>query len=178
MRNSLGFFCLAVSAACLAWAYLPRSSWVGALMVCGASLVLLAALIRPVRGMASIGLVLYTILAGLRMLEGGSALLLAGGTTAALAWWELVEFRRRQRTGITPGSTATVEVDASLSKTHLQSLGLAVGLGLSLIGIGWGVRLPLPFGIVVGLVLGLFWALTRVLRWFVAAENPTPGSPR
>jgi len=171
VRNLFCLSTLAVSVACLAGAYLPQPGWAGPLVVSGVCLLQAAVWVRPFKGLASVNLALYTGLAGVRLLEDAAPLLLTIGTTAALAYWELIQFRHKQWTGSPAGELAgrsrAVEADPALFRYHLQSVGLAAGLGLLLVGIGWVVRLPLPFGVVVGLVLVLFWGLNRALRWFV-----------
>jgi len=178
MQNFLCFSTLAVSVACLAGAFLPYSGWLGLAVVGGMGLLQLAVWVRPVKGLASVNLVLYTVLAGVRVLEDSAPLALTIGITAALAYWELVQFRHKQRVGFPAGRAGSTEADPALSKNHLQSLGLSAGLGLLLVGIGWVVRLPLPFAVVMGLVLVMFLGLDRVLRWFISGRDSSSISHR
>jgi hypothetical protein len=145
----------------------------------------LAVWARPFKGLASFNLALYTVLAGVGLLEGAASFPLAIGTTAALAYWELIEFRHNLRPQIIrpqimrhvspAGSHYLTEIDPALSMYHLQSVGLAAGLGLLLTGIASRVSLSLPFGVVVAFVLVLFLALDRALRWFALNHEPVSG---
>jgi len=177
MQNFLCFSTLAVSVACLAGAFLPYSGWLGPAVVGGMGLLQLAVWVRPVKGLASVNLVLYTVLAGVRVLEDSAPLALTIGTTAALAYWELVQFRHKQMEGPTAGNSRSVGANPALSRYHLQSGGLAAGLGLLLACIGWVVRLPLPFAVVMGVVLVMFLGLDQVLRWFMSRGDSSPIPP-
>lgn len=90
-----------------------------------------------------------------------SIYLMVIGCTAALAGWDLSNFRQAINDQPPLGTAARLE------KTHLQSLGMAVFTGLFLAFISSSINLQFPFGVVIFLVLMAMGGLVYGVQYLV-----------
>lgn len=154
------FICLAISAVCLFLGYYPASSWQVL-----AALVVMAVLWFFARKSTSLWptsaiLTIYLLVAAGGLLAGYSTYLLIIGSVAALSCWDLALFNQSLA-----GDQQQAHVGV-LEKNHLQSLGLAALIGLILVIAGLQIRLTLPFGVIVLLVLLALFGLERSKHYF------------
>jgi hypothetical protein len=154
------FICLVISAICLLLGYLPA----------GGLQVLAALTVMAVFGFFTRRstyqwptfaiLTAYLLIAAGGLLAGLSPYLLIIGSVAALCAWDLALFDQ-SLVGDQHQILASV-----LEKKHLQSLGLVALLGLILVIAGLQIRLTLPFGVIVLIVLLALFGLERNKRYF------------
>jgi hypothetical protein len=94
------------------------------------------------------------------LLAGHSPYLLIIGSVTALCAWDLALFEKSLA-----GDQHQVLVNV-LESNHLQSLGLVVLIGLILTSAGLLLRLTVPFGVIVLIVLLALFGLERTKRYF------------
>ncbi len=105
---------------------------------------------RSVFWSTSILLSFLALRAAVGMLANLSAVLMLVACTAALAWWDLANFRYGLVIGQPPETTLPLERD------HLQSLGMTICAGLMLVLIGSSLDLKISFP---GMVLLVVFAI-------------------
>ncbi len=150
--------CLVIALSCLLAGYGLAGQWLILPALAGMALGWLALRDRPGISPHGILLVAYIFLAAGGILFGGSPYLMIAGVTAALACWDLRRFAESLE------GDQVSDLAAALQKQHLEALALAASLGL-LLGLGGALlRLHIPFGLTVFLVLMAYLALERGLR--------------
>ena len=102
---------------------------------------------QPVVSLSSSFLLAYIILAVIGVVADLSVELMIIACTFALVSWDLMLFEHSL-----VGDSA-LQTNTSLEKHHLRSLSIAIAAGLLLAFVSLYVRLALPFGVIVSLVL-------------------------
>jgi hypothetical protein len=147
LHFTLGVLSLLLSVACLVGAYLLDGYGLIWLAVPAMLVLWTGTRGRPIFWPATSLLAIYVLLAVVGIIIGASLPLLLVGSICALAAWDLAEFAGSLVGNVHPMARA------SLEKSRLQSLALMAGISLLLIGMDYWLRLRLPFGIIVVLVL-------------------------
>ena len=148
--------CLLFSASLLAAGYLLAGFWQIVLVFPFALLFWVIAKSRPGISVPSVLLGSYIFLASLGVWIGFNRYLMVYGFILALAGWELRLFQ----TGLT-GDPQHSNIEL-LEKNHLNSLSIVIILSLFVTTIGLNVRLSLPFGVILFLVLLVGILLERI----------------
>jgi hypothetical protein len=147
-----------LSAACLAVGCALGEAWKLALsaglpLLCG-----LFALKEKNHTLSTLGLWLSVGIAGVGLLNGADSRLILLGSTLALAAWDLTLFN------IGLEDCTLAGVPGRLESKHYQALATAVGGGLLAAWVGSGVRLSIPFVVMVLLAVLAVWSLDRAMR--------------
>ena len=148
--------CLILSAGLLAAGYLFAGLWQIVLIFPVALLFWVIAKSRPGISVPSVLFGTYISLASLGVWIGLNRYLMIYGFILALAGWELQLFQ----TGLT-GDPQHTNIGL-LEKNHLNSLSIVIILSLLVTTIGLNVRLSLPFGVILFLVLLVGILLERI----------------
>lgn len=152
--------CLIVSAACLGLGYILAGHWLILAVLAGMVFIWFILGKWSVFGSASIVLFVYISLAAIGVLMDISLPLLIGGSTAALAAWDLSLFAHDVLGNPVP--------DAMMERHHLGLLAAACGIGLPLAFISSFFYFQIPFGLIYVLALlaagGLIWGLRRMQK--------------
>lgn len=139
--------CLLLSLVCLAGAYMLGGYW-----LIWPAIIAMLAFGMTARGQSAFWpatslLAVYVLLAVLGIIIRASMLLIVVGCIFALAAWDLADFDGSMLAEAPP------KARASLQKNRLQSLVIMAGISLLLMGATYWLRLQLPFGIIVALVV-------------------------
>jgi hypothetical protein len=152
LRKSLKLICPAACAFCLAVGYALAGKWVALVLV---GLVWIAWLFSD-NWPPTLLLAASVALAAGGVWAGASPFLMIGAATLALVSWDVMNWEAFL-TGELTG-----EVEARLERTHFAVLGLTVGPSLLLVLVGRLIQVPIPFGVLVFLVLLTFFGVDRL----------------
>lgn len=142
--------CLLTSIICLGLPYIVAGYWPIFLFFPSMAAFWILMKKKSVFWSTSILLSFLALLAAVGMLANLSTPLMVIACTAALAWWDLANFRHSLVIGQLPETTLLLERD------HLQSLGITICAGLMLVLIGSSLDLQISFP---GMVLLVVFAI-------------------
>ncbi len=145
-RNVL-YLSLGLAMVSLAAGFGPARAWLALPAFLAMGLFWLFTHKQPGIWASSAVLIAYLGMTCISLLSGSSPLLALLGVTAALASWDLVVFER-SLAGAPPA-----EGLRRLERQHLACLAFAAGIGLLSGFAGISIRIKLPFGVIVLLVL-------------------------
>lgn len=150
--------CGLVAIICLVCPFGLAGQW--SIMLAFAAGALLSWLFRSKIGawFPSVLLVLYLLAACAGLLMNMEPAWMMVGVTAALGGWDLAQFRLRLQTG------AWTDLVLQLERRHAQCLIAALSLGLLLALTGLFLRVQLPFGVIVFIILLALGSLYRFAR--------------
>jgi hypothetical protein len=150
--------CLLISTGCLGIPYLVAGYWPVALLFLAMVAFRIPMTKKSIFLSTSIFLSVFALLAAVGMLVSLSTPLMIIACIAALAWWDLANFRHSLVIGQPPETTLLLERD------HLQSLGITVCAGLMLVFIGSYLDLRISFPGMVLLVVFAIGCLTYAMH--------------
>jgi len=164
LRKAVFLLCLASSTACLAVAFGIVGSWWGVgLAILPCVFPLIHGRI-PARWLPRVYLVSMFCAAAVGMVTGATPHLILPGAVLALAVWDLMNQDRAM-------------AGSGCEKKHARSLSLALCLGLLVAEGGLMVSLPLPYPIMLLLVILLVFCVSRVFRSLTMDSARRPGPP-
>ncbi len=146
-HSIIGKLCLIASVASLVLVYGPSIYWPVLIALPAMLLLWMVAKKTLAAWRPSAVLCVYLVLAVMGVILRHPLLPLILGSIAALIWWDLTDFEEGLHAGI------LAKAESSLQKYRLQSFVLTIGATLLLEIAGLSLRLPLPFGVVVLLML-------------------------
>ncbi len=147
---------LIVCVTCLATGFGIAGQWIGAIIVFVSGVAWFFVEKYPASGLALICLLVSICLAVIGCLVGSPPVLMIFGSGFALAAWDLLNLDHEM------GSNPPGEQTRRYENRHLQSLALAIGSGLAVAVLGNGIRLQIPFVLLV-ICIGLaIFSLDRI----------------
>jgi hypothetical protein len=156
LTRTLTITCILASLACLMSGFAAAGYWMAASAALAPALIMLLARKFPSSWLPTTSLILSVCLAAIGILSGARPFLLAWGSIAALASWDLALLENSLEAGHPQHSSL-------FESSHLKSLALAIGLGLVVVSVGSTIRLSLPFGVLVLLVILILICLDRLI---------------
>ncbi len=157
LHSIIGYLCLGTSIASLVVAFGLSIYWPALIALPAMLLFWLLTQSKSPFWRASVLLCVYLGLAVTAVLLKRPLLPLVLGCLAALVWWDLQDFESTQ------SNRTPAEASGSLQKYRLQSLALTAAAGLLLTGAGLWLRIQLPFGAIVLLILLITACLVYVV---------------
>jgi hypothetical protein len=147
LHSAIANACLLISIVCLALGYTLAGYW-PILFAIAAMLLLWSARKKEATFWAASSLLaVYVLLAMMGIILKAQLPLMVTGCVSALVWWDLSDFRE-SLAGEDSARTA-----ATLEKQRLQLLALTSAISLGLAAMGPWLRMQLPFGVIVLLVM-------------------------
>jgi hypothetical protein len=162
-RKILNLVCPIVYAVCLAVAYAQVRQWTSLAIVLLTFLAWLLARKRPSIELSSTVLLISVGLAAAGLFAGASPFLMMLSATFALASWDLVLLDHT----LTDNANSSAKTIALFENRHYQNLALALGLSLLIAVAGQLIRLQIPLGGMILLVILALFGLDRVWRALV-----------
>ena len=155
-RKILSLACALACVLCLAAGYAQAGQWLALLGVLPALLAWLAGFKWPQRWLPLAGLLLSICLAAAGLFTGAASVLMILSAAFALAAWDMILWN------LSLDASALTDTPALLARSHYISLALAIGAGLLAALGGRLLRLQLPFGVLIFLVLLALLSLERL----------------
>ncbi len=156
LRRILCWFYLGIALIGLAGGYGLIAQWVGAGLVLATSIAILFSNRLAAAWSPSACLVILVGLAVVGLFQGAPAFAMLPGTAAALAVWDLMNLDRTMGVSSSSGTAGRFET------RHIQMLSLAIGLGVVMAFSGKLVPLPIPFVLLVLVILLDMFGLDRL----------------
>ena len=155
-RKTLVLIFPLVCLACLGFGYAQARQWLALAGVLLALLAWLAGAKWPYRWLPLAALLLSLVLSGMGLFIGAPPVLMICSAALALAGWDLLLWEHALPDDL-PASMLS-----RLAYSHYRSLALALVLGLLVALAGRLLRLNLPFGVLIFLVLLSLFSLERL----------------
>ena len=159
-RKILSLVCPIAYAVCLAVAYAQAGQWTSLAIVLLTFPAWLLARKQPSIELSSTVLLISVGLAAAGLFAGASPFLMMLSATFALASWDLVLLDHT----LTDNANSSAKTIALFENRHYQNLALALGLSLLIAVAGQLIRLQIPLGGMILLVILALFGLDRVWR--------------
>lgn len=156
LRDKIFWSCYFLATVLLSTGFGITGLWPGLLAALGVSLFGLFIQNKFNPWLSTVYLILYVCLAAAGLFTGCEPFLMVNGTIAALGVWDVAQFQRQIK------EDENYDWVKLLERQHYQSLGLALGVGFFLSNTGLVVRVQLPIGITMFLILIALFGLTRL----------------